>query len=216
MLFSCSCTDAIKEWTQQTPLLKTEHVLCVLAHYLYVAGTWVVAHLGSLKDFFTILGIAVGGYWTYLNYIRGRINKHRLEPTVSGQFLETETASYLLIRVSVKNVGLTRVPLRKDFANLLVYPASRSAASPTCVELINWPDIKTLDRIPVLTEYHAWIEPAEPIQEEIALRIPTPPADAYQILLRISNKDAWTANAVVLTKIKQVTVSTAQQGAHTL
>ena len=172
-------------------LVKAGHLLCV-------AGSWVGDHLGSVKDVVEILGIVVGGFWAYLNYIRGRVYKHRLEPSVSGRFVKTETFCYLVIRVMVKNVGLSKVALVRERINLIVYPACEATEVDKPSE-VHWPAVEDCQIVRVLA-HHQWIEPAEPIEDELVVQLPNRPADVYQLFLRIERKEAWSANAIVFTR----------------
>jgi hypothetical protein len=52
-----------------------------------------------------VLAIFGGGVWAWMNYVRNRTHKRRLEPTVSGSTFIKNRVVYLAISCQLKNVG---------------------------------------------------------------------------------------------------------------
>jgi hypothetical protein len=118
-----------------------------------------------------IIAVIFGGIWTYLNYVRGRTFKRRLEPKIMGKLVHAPGTGEPMISgsVQVKNVGLSKVDIEKSGTAIEVsdmVPATSKTGVPKFVEA----DIAggVLD----VFERHRWIEPGETIEESFALPLP--------------------------------------------
>jgi hypothetical protein len=69
--------------------------------------------LDAIDKSVKVVAVILGGIWTYLNYIRGRTFKRRLEPRISGEVCMVSSTSTPMISGSVqaKNVGLSKVDI---------------------------------------------------------------------------------------------------------
>jgi hypothetical protein len=59
----------------------------------------------------TLIGLAAAGVWGYFNFIKSRTYHPRLEMTVSGELRSKGTQQYLVQRVTLKNIGNSKVKL---------------------------------------------------------------------------------------------------------
>jgi hypothetical protein len=62
----------------------------------------------------------VGGIWAYYKFIRGRVYRPRLEPTIAVRAFQ-RTAPYLVASISLKNVGTSKVECKQEGSALRVF-----------------------------------------------------------------------------------------------
>jgi hypothetical protein len=119
------------------------------------------------------VALVVGGAWTVLNYFRGRTFTRRLEPSITGQILELRSSKYLIGEATVKNVGLTKVPLTQEPTALVIH-------------FVDAHDGEMQEEMvaakPVFAD-HAWIEPGELIKEPFVH--PLPASETEPLIVRL-------------------------------
>ena len=157
--------------------------------------------------------IIVGGSWAYAEYVRGRTFRPRARLAITASLGRKDTDPVLLVRVSMENQGLGRLPLEKDMS--LVYvddlPVSRWAPGAT----VHWDESKPIMVIPVFAR-HEWIEPGETITDNALLPLPRfEDAVAYQARAWVraprrfrKSGIAWSANAVVPVEMRMLASTT--------
>lgn len=106
--------------------------------------------------------------WAYLNYVRGRTFKKRLELKICGKTLLCDAALLLSGSAELKNVGLSKVAIEQRGTAILIYDLK--AASLLEQEPINAVEEGTLALS--VFENHGWIEPGETIQQSFLLQLP--------------------------------------------
>jgi hypothetical protein len=77
-----------------------------------------------------VTAIVAGGIWAWMNYVRNRTHKRRLEPTVSGSTFVKNKIVYLAICCQLKNVGQSLyeiTPTGTACEVTAISPAGRSA-----------------------------------------------------------------------------------------
>jgi hypothetical protein len=157
-----------------------------------------------VKNTVEIAAIIVGAIWTYLNYFRRRTYRRRLEPTVKTERIHAQGRDLLNIKVILKNVGLSKVPIDQDGTSVIVR-AARIQRAPESPMGVGWSDDAVVFSI---FKDHAWIEPGEPIWDELLVELPANAAPAYNIEVKVrSAKIWWTARTVS-------TAKTAQEDTH--
>jgi hypothetical protein len=117
-------------------------------------GDWI----GAVQNIVSVLAIILGAIWAYYKFLRGRTFSHRAELAVTGDLLGNEDKRAIRARVTLKNMGLTKLPLRTKVVRVdAIYPAG-------------WDDRKweRLTTVNVL-EPHEWVEPQEPIADEVLI-----------------------------------------------
>lgn len=131
------------------------------------------------------LAVLVGALWTWMNYVRGRIYKRKLEPGVSGEIFSKDGISYLLIACHLKNVGQSLYTIEQKGTGCEIIALSRN--DPT--------------RLSVLEVFkdHGWIEPGEQINQPLLQELPDPKTfSALQLNLRIvSHGIEWNDSSIV-------------------
>jgi hypothetical protein len=143
----------------------------------------------------TILALLAGGVWGYYKFFKGRVFRIRLEPTISGRVLPLNNSTYLLVTISLKNVGLSKVDLEQEGTGLRL---STHKAVPRLDDPIE-ADWSHLTTFPVFRE-HAWIEPGETITEDRMFVVPGIDHFAFQLVIRlISHKVAIRTTKVLST-----------------
>lgn len=127
---------------------------------------------GGVGDIVTIIAVAVGGYWAYFNFIKGRTYEPRLSVHLSAQWhLLADQTHAIQIRVRVTNIGASKVSLlQRGTAMLLAFPAAEQThefdeAVWTYVPLDSTEGFHAFE---ILTE-HRWIEPNETVSDDILI-----------------------------------------------
>ena len=121
-------------------------------------GFWDMAsHVG------TLIGLAAAGVWGYFNFIKSRTYFPRLEMTASGDIRQRNGRQYLVPRITLSNIGKSKVRLIESGSGYRVWIA-RGATDDTGA--LVW-----LGGKPVydLFIHHKWIEPGETIFDELNL-----------------------------------------------
>src|ERR1043166_6716753 len=77
-----------------------------------VAPSTAASPLDTVEKILKIAAYFIGGAWVYFNYFRGRTYHARLEPHVKVELCRRSTPEFMKSVATLKNVGLSRVPLR--------------------------------------------------------------------------------------------------------
>jgi len=149
-----------------------------------------------------ILALVIGAGWAYVNYVRGRTFSKRLEPKIAGKWVQREGRSLLSGSAQIKNVGLSKFPIRQKGTAILVFDLLPSAP-------VEKPTDAVEERVRVreVFKQHAWIEPGETVEENFLLQLPdTSSRLAIKLELRVVAADIeWNANSIVGPEEKALT-----------
>jgi hypothetical protein len=121
-------------------------------------GFWDMAsHVG------TLIGLAIAGVWGYFNFIKSRTYYPRLEMTVSGELRHKDKRQYLVPRITLNNIGKSRVKLIQSGSGYRIWTANG--------DIDQNGDLAWSGGKPVydLFANHKWIEPGETIFDELNL-----------------------------------------------
>lgn len=154
-------------------------------------------NIETLKNIFEIAAIIVGGAWTYLNFFRGRTFKSRLEPSIECRAEEGGgNRHYLIVCMTLKCVGLAKVPIDQYGSGLIVYmEVPRDNADIQGPTEARWS--KTYWVIDVFKN-HGWIESEEIVHEQVMIELPKQHAPAYKLKLKINSKKVtWTTVSTI-------------------
>jgi hypothetical protein len=133
----------------------------------------------------------VGGIWAYYKFIRGRVYRPRLEPTIAVRAFQRTAHDYLVASISLKNVGTSKVEIKQEGSALRVFCTPLRVEAPP--QVTEWKRVATL---PVF-EAHAWIESTETIEDTPLIYLP-PEQLAAKLELRIVGQALeWNAKAIV-------------------
>jgi hypothetical protein len=121
-------------------------------------GFWDMgSHIG------TLIGLAAAGVWGYFNFIKSRTYYPRLEMMVSGDMRQRNDRQYLVPRITLRNIGKSKVRLIQSGSGYRVWIAQGEADNSG--ELV-WSGGKPVYDLFI---HHKWIEPGETIFDEINL-----------------------------------------------
>lgn len=121
----------------------------------------------NTERIFIIIGIIMGGGWTYFNYFRGRTFCPRLDLFIESKYLSKQNPECFFITYKIKNIGLSKVKFKHKGSALRVYSSPRIKDS-TYVHSALWERLATFS---VLSD-HGWIESGETIYETRLVTIP--------------------------------------------
>jgi hypothetical protein len=108
--------------------------------------------LGNSEKVVRIAAIVIGGFWTYLKFIRGRIYRPRLKPSISGRIVRGSGQPYLVVSLAVENVGSSKVEISQKGTGLRLFsPELTPAATPP--SQIGWMHFGAFS----VFEKHGWI-----------------------------------------------------------
>lgn len=145
--------------------------------------------LDTIEKVVKIVAYVVGALWVYFNFFKGRIYKPRLESKLEGELIKQETTSLIKISIQVKNVGLSKVNIKQKGTALRLL-----SYNPTNLN-DPWLHQRTIS---VLLN-HEWIEPGEPIEEQVLIPLPDSKIIAARAeLILVSTKTMW-ETVVILT-----------------
>jgi len=113
-----------------------------------------------------ILAVVIGGAWAYVNYVRGRTYKKRLEAGICAEWFESNGTSLLSGSAHLKNVGLSKFPIEQKGTAILLYELRPSASKDRMTGVI-----ADLVGVRSVFEDHGWIEPGETIEESFLLQL---------------------------------------------
>jgi hypothetical protein len=169
-----------------------------------------VSSIGNdAAHFAQAVALVIGGFWAYWKFLRGRTFRNRAELRVTASILVANGDAALRVTASMRNTGLSRLPLLAGEKAVLVdwLPRARWTLSKRSVY---WGNAEGLRRVVVFKD-HAELEPGELIADELLIPVPSPRADeapmAYRVRIGVSTRRfparftdkrrLWSANTVV-------------------
>jgi hypothetical protein len=149
----------------------------------------------TAKNVCEILAIFGGAAWTYLNYFRGRIYKPRLECSIEASIEKHSGHSFLKAIVTIRNIGLSKVPIQQKGTGLLIYSANVQNRPPSFPSEVLWDE--PVAAFGVLSGKNG-VEPSEPISESLLVALPHGDAFTHKLTLKVvSGEIWWTAESIV-------------------
>jgi hypothetical protein len=150
--------------------------------------------LDVIDEIVKIAAVVVAGAWAYLNYVRGRTHRRRLEINLSGALSEHAGEEFFFGSCSAKNVGLSKAPLNEEGSGISLFALRMATRSDGSKRLVP-------EELVVLSLFakHGWIEPGETISEPVAIPLPkgTLPLLGVRVDAMISNgKTTWNASQI--------------------
>jgi hypothetical protein len=154
----------------------------VLSHYFLPINT---------DAFLKVLALTVGAAWTYLNYVRGRTFRKRLDIKISGTILQYPDVCVFSGACHLKNIGLSQTNINQFGTGVTIsalhYVEGRGENPfPKQHEVLVLP----------LFEKHGWVEPGETISDPFIAVLPNRPGRLLGVrtAVMISNgKITWQA-----------------------
>lgn len=169
-----------------------------------IAASWTTWADGA-ANLAQATAIVVGGLWAYFKFVRGRTFAKRAELSVTPTILPAEP-QMLKVRATLKNAGLSKLPLRTQAVFVYGIYAAASEDNP-----INTGE-QQLGKPRKIFAAHQWIEAQETVTDEILMLVPDSHSASEHdwLALRVEcrvyarrRKEGaltWTASAVVSAK----------------
>lgn len=156
---------------------------------------WIDA-VGGVESVLTSLAILVGGVWTYFKFFRGRTFRERLEAGVSASRGDTDGVAFLEVVVTVRNVGLSKVPIVQEGSGLRILSSDEwMTHDGTAPEAPTWTWMATESFL----EDHKWVEPGETVTDSLVFRLPSTLEGPVRLELHVvSKKHEWVATTVTI------------------
>jgi hypothetical protein len=133
-----------------------------------------------------IAAIAVGGLWAYIKFFKGRTFHPRVEPSIIATIKRHEESPFLVVAVSVKNIGFTSFAFARDGLALRLFEA-RISGAPKPQRAI-WRQLATM---PVF-QHHEWIESGETANDQVLIDLPANIDVIYKVEFRfLSERQIW-------------------------
>jgi hypothetical protein len=136
--------------------------------------------LDELVKIFTILGISGGGLFALHHYLKSRVYKFKFEQNISGRIISIDQVEYLVISVSLINVGLSKIDIRQKGSGIELFACEKKVAIDNAKN-VDWQYKGTFG----VLEKHDWIESGETIQDELLIAIPKNKYIAFRAHFRI-------------------------------
>lgn len=148
--------------------------------------------LDNADKIIRIAATILAGIWAYFKFVRGRIYRPRLEPSVSGKSFWRDQKHYLIISTRLKNVGSSKISIDKETSGVRVFLCDAFTQT-TPPDEAEWVRVATF---PVF-EQHGWIESSELIEDQRLVVLP-PNQIAAKLELRIVAKGInWYARTIL-------------------
>ena len=131
------------------------------------------------------LAVIVGGAWTYINYVRARTFKRKLESNISGEIFSKNSKFFVLASCRLKNVGQS------------VYNIQQKGTAVQAIALRD--EGRDIVRVCEVFKEHGWIEPGEQIEEPMVIPIVDPSTFvALKLCLRVVSEGVeWNASCIL-------------------
>jgi hypothetical protein len=148
----------------------------------------------AIQNIIAAGAIIIAGVWAFFRFVKGRTLKHKGELTVEGSLLRSADRRAIRVRVHMRNTGLTKTPIENAYVRV-------QAMRPTGWDEREWRRITTVK----VFEDHDWIEPQEPIGDELLIPLTGgKPALAYRLdavvlppKKRLRKRIQWSAHSVI-------------------
>jgi hypothetical protein len=114
-----------------------------------------------------IVAVAVGGAWTYLNYVRGRTFRKRLDVELPGSIGELNNVLYFSGQCKAKNVGSSHIPIIEYGTGVSIFSLWLQQDQDSMWKIA----AKEIIVLPLI-EKDAWIEPGETFSKPYIIALP--------------------------------------------
>jgi hypothetical protein len=121
--------------------------------------------LSVLETVVKIGAVLVAALWAYYHYFRGRMYRSRIEMAVTGDVVNHPKADYVIVRLRMKNVGLSQVEITQRGTGVRV---STCMAPDYPYADVDW----EVGRVFPAFLLHECIESGEPIEDRVVVALP--------------------------------------------
>ncbi len=79
----------------------------------------------GIESIATVLALGIGGYWTYINFIRTRSGKQRAKTKHLAEHWEIEDKYVLRIALHIENLSRVLIPIEEGYVEIMqIFPVS--------------------------------------------------------------------------------------------
>jgi hypothetical protein len=152
------------------------------------------ALLDTIDEAVKVAAVVVGAAWTFLNYVRGRTFRSRLDVDLTGSISERHKVQIFVGACTAKNVGLSKVPLQKVGTGASVYALRLTPRKSGGFRLVEQ-EIRVFQ----IFDRHGWVEPGEEIAEPFAVTVPDGAGELVAVRVQVmisSGKTTWSASNI--------------------
>jgi hypothetical protein len=150
----------------------------------------------------TSVAVLLGGIWAYFKLVKGRTFRPRVETGIDATRLGIGGHVGLHVCLRLQNIGGSKVRLCREGTGVMIsHVADKQPDSPAETQ---WQQLRVFDAF----VKHQWIEPGEPLADELLIRLPTMP-EVVEVKMRIVlNRRIWRNTTVEARRIFWLTDGT--------
>ena len=102
---------------------------------------------------------------------------------------------FLKAEATIRNIGLSKVPIHRQGTALLIYSVNIRDRTPTFPSQVRWN--QPVAAFPIFSG-RKWVEPSESIAESMMVDLPHGGDFIYKVILKVVSGDIlWTAEGIV-------------------
>ncbi len=167
-----------------------------------------IPYLEDLERVVTIVAIVVGGWWSYVKFIKGQLGVARLSLKIEGRLFEENDKRYLLITAKVKNespspVSLSKVVIQQEGSGVSIFLCKDLILSDQAIT--TKADWKHIGSYSVFTN-EMWVESHEEIYDSQLYTLPIGNSNIVKLQLRlVSKRTAWQTQEILFMPDEQKT-----------
>jgi len=145
-----------------------------------------------------IAAVLVGGIWAYYGFFRGRIHRSRLDTTIVASTFQHRSRDYLLVSVSIKNVGSSSLSINQEGTALEIYSVCDDDLPCVSTQALTLSDSDWKWRGTLrIFEANAWIDSAEEAEDELLVVIPSGQIAIKIVAIIIGDRITWGATKIL-------------------
>lgn len=158
----------------------------------------IVSGLQMVVDLFqsvvTTAAILAGAVWAYYKFVKGRTFKSSLDAGIVGEATRDGGDIYLLSTLTVKNIGASKVDIKRRHTALRVLAASGDPSS-GAFEVIEFEHLATKFAL----EFHSHLEPGETATDTHFFRVSDSGQVAFKLEAYVASdkNDLWFGVGIV-------------------